>query len=242
MKSTDPNIRKPCSISGCYALRTGFSNYCTMHSSRQRENGHALQLAVEKRTLKPYLKMARRFLKVHAAHPATLAAVDAMRECLYAPDSPPIRHKKLNNGPYNTWVELKRLEKSNVRPDEALAVVIAVALLRMYEPRQFKSDKTVAYTTAQQVFRLRELGGYETWDHDKQRSVKETKAPGSQARAYFGLKVRRKLGVYLLGVEQLIQREATALEQRARDLASLAVTPTTEAQAAAYDALAATAR
>jgi hypothetical protein len=167
--------------------------------------------------------MARRFLKVHAAQPATLAAIETMRECLYAPDSPPIRHKRMNNGPHNAWVELKRLESADppIRPDEALTAVLAVWLMAHYEPRQFKSDRAVAYAIAHHVFRLRELRGYETWNNEKQKSEKETKPPQGQARDYFGTRVRKKLGVYLMGVERVFRDEEAARQQRARDLASL---------------------
>jgi len=213
----------PCSVSACYLLRRGLSIHCAAHADRQREHGHPLQLEIPKRALKPYLKMARRFLKTHAAHPATVAAIEAMRECLYASDKPPIRHKRMNNGPHNAWVELKRLEKANppIQPEEALTVVMAVWLLAVYEPRQFRSDKAVAYAIAYHVFRLRELRAYERWDDEQQKSVRQTKAPGGQARDYLGTKIRRKLGVFLIGVERVFRDEEAARQQRARDLASL---------------------
>jgi hypothetical protein len=241
MKCIITNRSKPCSVPGCHALRTGYAIHCTAHSSRQRENGHPLQLSIEKRILEPYLRMARRFLKAHAVHPATLAAIETMRECLYAPDQAPVRHKRLNNGAHNTWVELKRLEKADppLYPEEALRVVIAVWLLHLYEPRRFQNDrKPLTYAIAFHVFRLRELHGHEKWDEEKQRSIKESKAPGSQALNFLGAKIRKKLGVYLMGVERLFRDEEAAREQRARDLASLAVTPTAEEQAAQYDKLA----
>jgi hypothetical protein len=231
----------PCSVSGCYSLRDGFAIYCTAHSQRQREHGHPLQPVTTKAALKPYLKMARRFLRVHASHPATMAALEVARELMHASPNTPKRQRKIGNGPYNTWVELRRLADANppVQPEEVLAVVIAMALLQQYERKHFRSDKAALYATARAIYRLRELSAAKvTWDEERQRSVKETMVLGSQALSYLGQRVALKLGVFALGVVRVFQAEAAAQEQRARDLASLAATPTPEETAEQYDQIA----
>jgi hypothetical protein len=114
--------------------------------------------------------------------------------------------KKLRgNGRYVAWEELKRLAEDShpVQPMEALRTVLAYWLIAAFEPRKFRSDRALTFATAYAVFRLRELGTVRsTWDADRQKAIKVSAVPGSEALEYFGMVLRRRLGVYLIGVER----------------------------------------
>jgi hypothetical protein len=155
-------------------------------------------------------------------HPATIAAKDIMREILSPSLTAPPR-SSVGNGRYVAWEELKRLAEDShpVQPMEALRTVLAYWLIAAFEPRKFRSDRALTFATAYAVFRLRELGTVRsTWDADR-RAIKVSAVPGSEALEYFGMVLRRRLGVYLIGVERTMLAELEAQQQRARDLASL---------------------
>jgi len=217
------NQRLPCGVPGCPRRRTFTAALCSPHQTRIQYLGHPKAKVIKREELRPFRKVARRFLKKWAGHPATVAAIEVVGAIL-KPGPEPTAKPLRANPRWLTWREVTRLatdrDKGPVSPAEALEVAIAVWLLAVHQPRALPNDgRPLTFALAHHLFRLRPLFEYVRWDNARGKNVKSHhRAPGTQALTYFGQRVRTALGVWFTNAVQAIGQEERRRQEKALKL------------------------
>ncbi|HYE06586.1 MAG TPA: hypothetical protein VEL07_13805 [Planctomycetota bacterium] len=109
----------PCEARGCSNRRWSSSIYCAGHARRSNLYGSPYGQVIEVRTLKPYLKAAQDFLKMHAGAPQIVAALKLLQAFI-------------DRGPYDspqTEKLMPRLRQFQVSAEDVLPKLIATYLL-----------------------------------------------------------------------------------------------------------------
>ncbi len=119
----DGRLSSFCELRDCGQPTRPWSNYCTQHARRIRETRSPYGRRFRAGELRPHRARADEFLKVHADHPATLAALDYMRARLTPNpyDETAARHKGAIAS------QVKRLRDGGAEPREMLLRFLTVA-------------------------------------------------------------------------------------------------------------------
>ena len=112
-----------CEIRDCGQPTREWSNYCTQHARRIRETRSPHGRRFRAGELRPHRVMAEQFLKTHADHPATLAALDYLRTRLTP--SPYDERASRHKGAIAS--QMARLREGGAEPREMLLRFLTVA-------------------------------------------------------------------------------------------------------------------
>lgn len=119
----DGRLSSFCELNGCGRPTRPWSNYCTQHARRIRETRSPHGRRFRAGELKPHRALAEHFLKSHADHSATLAALRYMRARLTPNpfDHTAVRHKGA------IAAQMARLKDGGAEPEEMLLRFLTVA-------------------------------------------------------------------------------------------------------------------
>jgi hypothetical protein len=212
------NSQRPCSVQGCTKRRHSLSKWCAGHEETAAKYGHVYGHRIPAGTLRPYKKLAARWLARHASNPSVQAAIAEMRDILWVDVSPPTKklgHKGVNfHERYQAWRELRRLADAGVKPEDALIICLATWMLSMWREPILPDDARLTMALGRHVLKLATLRGRVGCDANFNRK-RITYDPPTQAVRYVGRTVRTRLGLFLAQVTLLIAQELRAKEDAA---------------------------
>jgi len=209
-------IKTPCRVSPCPHRASAPHTICNVHRDRLRFYGHVKGRHIHRRESKPYLKLAERFWRLNASHPASVIALDEMKQLL-TPGPEPRYNKRSPH--YQLWRELTRLHKAGVTPERALLTCLALYMLSEEQPAVLPGDRRFQFAVARSLFFLAEYNlATSHWDHATQTLKKRAHVPGSLASEGLGKLVMGSVGVYMLKAARHIltsryKREPSQLSQ-----------------------------
>lgn len=147
-----------CDAPGCRLYADRIGRYCDAHQKRDERHGHPTAAPIKAAEMRPFVECCRAFIAEQRAHPGVAAALQWIGETIRSgrPVAPWRVHRKTPAGDrVSGW--LAQLAADEVSPEEILATICAVYLLREWAPRRFPRcprDRFFRHQTALRVLRL----------------------------------------------------------------------------------------
>jgi hypothetical protein len=130
-----------CEVQGCGLPVQKIGRLCERHDGINQRTGHPLGSTILAGQIRPFVKRASRYIRKHKDHVAIAACLEWLREYVNAPrpHAPEVRRNASAGERLSHW--LSRLKRAGVFDHELMAVIIAMHMLREWEPRSFRSDR-----------------------------------------------------------------------------------------------------
>jgi len=148
-RRTAQNETLKCSVEGCTDRRHAMSSYCRNHREKNRRNGAPTALAIRPNELAPYEKIARKFLRFKADHPAIIAAIKWADEWL---QSAALGEKHV---PAQRFMQAAY--DRNVSGFTIIARVLAVYLYHSYQSRRLDGGMPLRHAVGKYILNLAKL-------------------------------------------------------------------------------------
>jgi hypothetical protein len=143
-----------CEAEGCYLNRRRWSPYCSEHEERAKHQGHPHGTGVKLSEVRPYRDKAAEYIAQHRDHPRIARTLEKIERLIYsAPNTTPVITSK-SRPPERVVFWLVRLKRAGIRPDEVLAMIAGMYLLREDSPCRFEDDRHWRFQTVRRVLRL----------------------------------------------------------------------------------------
>lgn len=151
--STNAFYQRSCEVPGCGLPRAKVSRYCEVHDLREQRTGDARGRNIRKSDLKPYAALVSRYIRDYRDHEAIQAALRWLQAFVYR-DHPKYDLRPNSRPEHRLSRFLARLKKSAVSPEEMLAAIVGLFLMRANDPLCFPSDKHFRHQVARHFCRL----------------------------------------------------------------------------------------
>lgn len=140
-------------MQGCGLPVQKVGRLCDRHDQTEQRTGHPLGSTIRAGQLSPFVKLASRYIRKHTDHVAIAACLAWLREYVDAPRThlTEVRPKATPRERLAHW--LSRLKRAGVYDHELMAVVVAMYMLRDWEPRLLKSDRHFRHQLAVRFLR-----------------------------------------------------------------------------------------
>lgn len=165
-------MNKNCTVPGCTAAATGFSNLCVHHKQALRRHGDALQTTVTVHELRPYVARVRaRQAKNKGSELWDIlearweAVVGHSRGVIerFASGAPSIRHERMAAQQVTALAGAVPAEK-------VVQTALAMFLMAQDRPTRFASDRAFRFELVRRVRGLSDVNAGTYWDHKEGRS------------------------------------------------------------------------
>ncbi len=189
------NQRQACNVADCAKRRHGLSYYCRAHASAAAHHGHPLARKVKKKDYADARSHVVRFLRIHADHPAVIAAYRWaelwLREAAAGQNVP-------------AQENMARLAAGGVTGAEIVEDVLALWLHSRQRPAALPDDARLTKALGTNILLLtpRDTTGELTL-----RGQKKYRRLGATVRAEVGEHIRRTLGGFVLNAFTAIDRQ-----------------------------------
>ena len=212
---------RTCQAPGCWAqAASSFAAYCRSHRTALRRHGAVDQKAITQAQLKPYLNL----VKVRIAkNPDNQAwqTLDNRWRLLVQQAQDIIAH--FESGKAGNKYELMAAREvvklaPEVSPRGVVEVVGAMIMMRIMEPRCFKSDEALSMQLARRVRGLTDLHVGERWDHTRQRLRRRYRELSPKAALCLGHWLATALGIAGQGLAKAEQAERDSRANESREL------------------------
>lgn len=197
------NITRQCTVDGCNAPRHGLGRLCRLHRGRATRNGHPLASTIKVAVLGPRLARMTRFIAEHRdtaqVQMALAVTEEFLREGVYVSGS-------RGSTAADVRRELRRLTDQGVTPEDALAVIGAVWLVSVQDPRHLPNDDRLSFALANRLLKMRPYhftAGY----HGGKRVKVVRHFPGAYVYRALGSFIRDHLGLFLMNVAAAVEAE-----------------------------------
>lgn len=209
-----------CEISGCGGAVSGFSRYCEPHKRRNRRHGHPNQLALTAHELEPFRKRVRARIEKNRDNPTwNMLCIrwEALIEIAKAEEARYLTGAVHNRYEAEAWFNLIKIGRSTSAM-KVIEVALAVYLLQVERPHQFKSDNAFG---AQLVRRVRSLapinvGSY--YDHQARKTQSVYRDGKPRTTAILARILQDTFGVAGLTVAHLERHEIDKLRNEKQAL------------------------
>lgn len=155
-----------CAVPGCGAARLARSPLCNTHKSRKRRHGDAQQPGITVTTLQPYLKTLRAHIRRNAKSTLwdqldnlwRVLIEECERDLELLANRPAVAYDR------EAKQQLVKL-KQDVKPRQAVEVILVMFMLQEFEPRRFKSDDAFRFQLVRRVRALSDLNVGSYYQH-----------------------------------------------------------------------------
>ena len=145
-------------------VRSVFAAYCTRCRRANQRTGAAFQKAVRKSDLKPFLRRAKKLVKLRNAE-----RIEAGLRTVHAALLAATEQESSNRYVIKASDEIAKVLKETA-PLACGLTIAAVALLQAHNPRYFATDKTFDFALVRAFRAQGSLAFGSAWDHEEQRA------------------------------------------------------------------------
>jgi hypothetical protein len=130
-----------CEVQGCGLPVQKIGRLCDRHDGIEVRTGHPLGTTIRAGHISHFVKQASRYILANKDHVAIAACLQWLQEYVYGQRTraPEVRPNASARERLSHW--LSRLKQAGVYDYELMAVVVALYMLREWEPRTFRSDR-----------------------------------------------------------------------------------------------------
>lgn len=151
---------RQCAVEECWQPVQKLGSLCSTHDKRNEETGDPNGRTIRKGELRTYRRMVAAYINDNRNHPALDAALSWLSDFICRPRT--YTSTRLRRGRVSPEVRLAHwlasMAGQGVWPEEALAEIVAVFMLRERVPHAFASDRHFRHQLARRFLRLRRSG------------------------------------------------------------------------------------
>ena len=216
-------MNRTCQVPGCSVpAASGFSTYCPAHRANFRRHGEAVQKAVTKTHVKPYLTLAQTRIAKNAHSPAW-TTLDARWRAL-------VDHGQRIVAHYESGLPCSRFERvaayeivklgQNVNARAVVEMTMAMVMMRELDPGCFRSDRAFWLQLSRRVRGLTDLNYGERYVHASGRVKRCYRELSPRAAIILGKWLAETLGIGGLHLARLEKEDAEKRDASRRELGS----------------------
>jgi hypothetical protein len=212
---------RTCQAPGCWAqAASSFAAYCRSHRTALRRHGAVDQKAISQAQLKPYLKLVKVRIAKNPDNQAWQTLDNRWRVLVQLAQDIIAHFESGKAGNKYELMAAREVVKlaPEVRPRDVVEVVDAMIMMRIMEPRCFKSDEALWLQLARRVRGLTDLHVGERWDHTRRRVRRRYRELSPKAALFLGHWLAKALGVAGQGLAKAEQAERDRCAKESREL------------------------
>lgn len=194
-----------CDVQGCDYPQQKLGRYCERHDDTNQRTGHPLGKTIRASSIKPFVKMAKKYLEDNRDHPSIQGTLSWLYHLINDPSRRRLDYLSTRATPnqrLGRWLD--KLRDQEVHELDALAVITAMYMTRELYPHDYKSDRHFLHQLVIRFLRLAPAPQQERWSDGKRMYRYDRITSGVRDR--LGPLLQCKLSLICIQIARLLNR------------------------------------